>query len=39
MGRDNQEASLLNTEALLGWVSESEQFIKALSAKTAHAAR
>jgi ureidoacrylate peracid hydrolase len=39
MGRDNHEASLLNAEALLGWVSDSEQFIKALSAKTAHDAR
>ena len=43
MGRDlprtNHEASLLNAEALLGWVSDSEQFIKALSAKTAQAGR
>jgi ureidoacrylate peracid hydrolase len=37
--RTNHEASLLTAEVLLGWVSDSEQFIKALSAKTAHAAR
>jgi ureidoacrylate peracid hydrolase len=37
--RTNHEASLLNTEVLLGWVSDSEQFIKALSAKTTQAAR
>jgi ureidoacrylate peracid hydrolase len=43
MGRDlprtNHDASLLNAEALLGWVSDSEQLIKALSAKTAQADR
>ena len=37
--RTNHEASLLNTEVLLGWVSDSEQFVKALSAKTAQASR
>jgi ureidoacrylate peracid hydrolase len=37
--RTNHEASLLNAEVLLGWVSDSEQFIKALSAKTAQAGR
>ena len=37
--RTNHEASLLNTEVLLGWVSDSEQFIKAFSAKTTQAAR
>jgi ureidoacrylate peracid hydrolase len=33
--RTNHEASLLNTEALLGWVSDSEQFLKAFPVKTA----
>jgi ureidoacrylate peracid hydrolase len=33
--RTNHEASLLNAEVLLGWVSDSERVIKALSAKTA----
>jgi ureidoacrylate peracid hydrolase len=37
--RTNHEASLLNAEVLLGWVSDSQQFIKALSARTAKAAR
>jgi ureidoacrylate peracid hydrolase len=37
--RTNHEASLLNAEVLLGWVSDSEQFIQAVSAKTARAAR
>jgi ureidoacrylate peracid hydrolase len=37
--RSNHEASLLNAEALLGWVSDSEQFVKAVSAKTAQAGR
>ena len=37
--RTNHEASLLNAEVLLGWVSDSEQFIKALSVKTAQAGR
>src|SRR6266705_686272 len=37
--RTNHEASLLNTEALLGWVSDSEQFLKAFPVKTAQASR
>ena len=37
--RTNHEASLLNTEVLLGWVSDSDQFIKAMSAKTVQATR
>jgi len=37
--RTNHEASLLNAEVMLGWVSDSEQVIKALSAKTAQAGR
>lgn len=37
--RTNHEASLLNAEVLLGWVSDSEQFAKALAAKAAQAAR
>jgi ureidoacrylate peracid hydrolase len=37
--RSNHEASLLNAEVLLGWVSDSEQLIKALSPKTAQGAR
>jgi len=37
--RTNHEASLLNAEALLGWVSDSEQVIKTLSAKIAQAGR
>jgi ureidoacrylate peracid hydrolase len=37
--RTNHEASLLTAEALLGWVSDSEQFIKGLSTKTAQAGR
>src|ERR1700730_11169094 len=37
--RTNHEASLLNAEVLLGWVSDSEQVIKALSAKMAQAGR
>src|SRR2546422_11030751 len=37
--RTNHEASLLNAEVLLGWVSDSERFIQALSSKTARAAR
>jgi ureidoacrylate peracid hydrolase len=37
--RTNHEASLLNAEALLGWVSDSEQFMKALSVKSAKANR
>src|SRR5437016_948694 len=37
--RTNHEASLLNAEALLGWVSDSEQFLKAFPVKTAQASR
>src|SRR5437016_106926 len=37
--RTNHEASLLNAETLFGWVSDSDQFIKALAAKTPQAAR
>src|SRR5437762_8585948 len=37
--RTNDEASLLNAEALLGWVSDSDQFINALAAKASQAAR
>jgi hypothetical protein len=37
--RTNHEASLLNAEVMLGWVSDSEQVIKALWAKTAQASR
>jgi ureidoacrylate peracid hydrolase len=37
--RTNHDASLLTAEVLLGWVSDSEQFIKALSAKTPQAGR
>jgi hypothetical protein len=37
--RTNHEASLLNVEVLLGWVSDSEQVINVLSAKTAQAGR
>jgi ureidoacrylate peracid hydrolase len=37
--RTNHEASLLNAEVLLGWVSDSEQFINALSAKATQAGR
>jgi len=33
--RTNHEASLLNAEVLLGWVSDSEQFVKAFPVKTA----
>ena len=39
LARTNHEASLLNAETLFGWVSDSDRFIKALSAKTAQAAR
>ena len=35
--RTNHEASLLNAEVLFGWVSDSEQFIKAFPVKTAKA--
>jgi ureidoacrylate peracid hydrolase len=37
--RTNHEASLLNAEVLLGWVSDSDRFIKALSVNTAQAGR
>src|SRR5438128_4102056 len=37
--RTNHEASLLNAETLFGWVSDSDQFIKALAPKTPQAAR
>jgi ureidoacrylate peracid hydrolase len=37
--RTNHEASLLNVEVLFGWVSDSDQFIKALAAKASQAAR
>src|SRR5438874_4472003 len=37
--RTNHEASLLNAEALFGWVSDSEQFVKAFPVKTAKADR
>jgi hypothetical protein len=35
LSRTNHEASLLNTEAVLGWVSDSEQFLKAFPVKAA----
>jgi ureidoacrylate peracid hydrolase len=35
--RTNHEASLLNAEALFGWVSDSEQFVKGLPVKAAKA--
>src|SRR5712692_2269563 len=35
----NHEASLLNTEVLLGWVSDSEQFLKVFPVKSAKAGR
>jgi len=37
--RTNHEASLLNAERLFGWVSDSEQFIKALPVKTPQVSR
>src|SRR6266446_1469108 len=37
--RTNHEASLLNVEVLFGWVSDSDQFVKALAAKASQAAR
>src|SRR5438034_956363 len=37
--RTNHEASLFNAEVLLGWVSDSDQFINALAAKASQAAR
>jgi len=39
LARTNHEASLLNAEVLLGWVSDSDQLIKALAAKASQAAR
>ena len=35
----NHEASLLNAQTLFGWVSDSDQFIKALAAKASQALR
>jgi hypothetical protein len=32
LARSNHEASLLSTEVLLGWVSDSSQFLKSLHA-------
>jgi hypothetical protein len=32
LGRTNHDASLLSTEVLLGWVSDSSQLLKALHA-------
>src|SRR6266568_2588933 len=37
--RTNHEASLLNAEVLLGWVSDSEQFVRAFPVKTVKASR
>src|SRR5437867_6165979 len=37
--RTNHDASLLNAEVLLGWVSDSDQLIKALAARASQAAR
>jgi ureidoacrylate peracid hydrolase len=37
--RSNHDASLLNAEMLFGWVSDSDQFIKALATKSSQAAR
>jgi len=37
--RTNHDASLLNAETLFGWVSDSDQLIKALAAKASQAAR
>src|SRR5438874_7112299 len=37
--RTNHEASLLNAETLFGWISDSDQFIKALATKSSQAAR
>jgi nicotinamidase-related amidase len=34
LARTNHEASLLNTQTLFGWVSDSDRFMKALSEKT-----
>jgi hypothetical protein len=32
LARSNHDASLLSTEVLLGWVSDSNQFVKSLHA-------
>jgi Isochorismatase family. len=37
LSRTNHDASLLNVETVLGWVSDSEQFVKAFPFKTAKA--
>jgi ureidoacrylate peracid hydrolase len=37
--RTNHDASLLNAEALLGWVSDSEQFLRAFATKVSQAAQ
>src|SRR5437660_9657476 len=37
--RTNHEASLLNAEALFGWVSDSDQFIKAVAVNASQARR
>src|SRR6266566_6123502 len=37
--RSNHDASLLNAEMLFGWVSDSDQFVKAFPVKTAKADR
>src|SRR3989440_4066138 len=37
LARTNHDASLLNTEVLFGWVSHSDQFLKAFPVKTAKA--
>ena len=39
LARTNHDASLLNTEVLFGWVSDSDQFIKALAKKTVRASQ
>jgi hypothetical protein len=39
LARTNHDASLLNTEVLFGWVSGSDQFIKALATKWSQSAR
>jgi ureidoacrylate peracid hydrolase len=38
LARTNHDATLLNTEVLFGWVSSSDQFIKALATKSSQAA-
>lgn len=39
LSRSNHDASLLTTEVLLGWVSGSDQFIKALEGRAIAVAR